>query len=203
MSRPGEILVLNRRRGMARISDDHRDGGMIIDVTSKGEMPWRRFSPFFPHGGIPVPYFPGRTAASVEGIWQGLKRFENEDCVDPSYFDLDTMRDLKRTSRGRGRSGMPRGRVLGHQRGADSDVLLDYVSARRAIYLPSYRWVLTLRLHDEVKALRDTARTHTLVLVDYTTNGDVTATDRPLSHAALIRAYLLDRWPEEAEPGNK
>src|SRR5262245_22655287 len=59
---------------------------VIHDVTSRGPEPWVRFSPFFPHGGIPVPFTAGRTAMSVEGIWQGLKVFASAD-VDESKFD--------------------------------------------------------------------------------------------------------------------
>ena len=57
----------------------------ILDVTSSGPEPWVRFSPFYPHGSIPVPFSPGLLSASVEGIWQGLKVFEFMD-VDPSKF---------------------------------------------------------------------------------------------------------------------
>lgn len=52
-------------------------GFTIVDVTSRGEQPWMRFSPFFPHGEIPIPGRPGEVGASVEGIWQGLKTFES------------------------------------------------------------------------------------------------------------------------------
>ena len=41
---------------------------VVHDLTSRGPEPWVRLSPFFPHGGIPVPFTPGRTAMSVEGI---------------------------------------------------------------------------------------------------------------------------------------
>ena len=40
----------------------------VLDLTSRGPASWVRFSPFFPHGGIPVHDSPGRTATSVEGI---------------------------------------------------------------------------------------------------------------------------------------
>src|SRR5215475_9246090 len=102
----------------------------VVNVTSKANLPWRRFSPFFPHGGIPIPFWPGRTAQSVEGIWQGLKRFENEDCVDTEIFENRTMTGLKRTGRARGKLGTPRGRVLGHQCGEHRDILLNYLQAR-------------------------------------------------------------------------
>ena len=41
----------------------------LVDVTSKGPDPWVKFSPFYPHHDIPVPFWEGKTAACVEGIW--------------------------------------------------------------------------------------------------------------------------------------
>src|SRR4051794_5968159 len=74
----------------------------ILDVTSRGPAPWVRFSPFYPHGGIPVPYSSEYTAQSVEGIWQGLKVFASAD-VDLAKLKITTMSGLKRTSRKYGR----------------------------------------------------------------------------------------------------
>ena len=54
-----------------------------------------RFSPFYPNGGIPVP-FTDDVAVSVEGIWQGLKVFEDAD-VDTFFFSKRDMKNLKRT----------------------------------------------------------------------------------------------------------
>ena len=56
-----------------------------------------RFSPFFPHGSIPVPFSPGVTGQSVEGIWQGLKVFESED-IDLQKFEITNMKSIKRSS---------------------------------------------------------------------------------------------------------
>lgn len=56
----------------------------MLDVTSKGPEPWQRFSPFYAHGGIPVPFSVGLAGVSIEGIWQGLKVFEgygNSPCT--------------------------------------------------------------------------------------------------------------------------
>src|SRR5690242_21207159 len=90
----------------------------IFDLTSRGPLPWVRFSPFYPHGGIPVPFSPGQTGASVEGIWQGLKVFARQD-VDPSKLANTTMRGLKRSAR-------QLGAVLGHRAGIEGDRLLAY-----------------------------------------------------------------------------
>jgi hypothetical protein len=188
--KPGPIELRNARSSRSGVTDGH-----IIDLTSRAPLPWQRFSPFYPHGGIPMPFYPDRLAASVEGIWQGLKRFEFEDRIDKRCFENRSMQGLKRTSRAKGQAGRPRGRVLGHQMGCREDILLDYVAARVLIYLPAYRWVLEHHLRVELGQLRDMAERGPLVLLDYSTMDDVTRTDRPLSHAGLVRAWLQQRWP--------
>lgn len=159
---------------------------VYVDVTSRAAKPWVRFSPFFPHGGIPVPFTPGRTAASVEGIWQALKVFERAD-VDARKLDITTMKGIKR-------SGRTLGRVLVHRKGLRGDELLGYVEARRAIYLPTYRFVLETRLANELQKLRELGAAQDVVLLDYETNGDIEDMTSPLSHAALV-ARLLDGAP--------
>lgn len=148
-----------------------------------------RFSPFYPHGRIPVPLSPGVTAASVEGIWHGLKVFANAD-VDLGKLTNTTMRGLKRSVRSFGA-------VRGHRAGVDGGELLDYATARRRIYLPAYRWVLDHCVQPELTQLRELAASGTVVLLDYETNTDLDDLSRPLSHASLIVHYLRGTWPEE------
>lgn len=180
------IVVRSRRRSEAKILQEF-EAPIILDVTSRGPDPWVKLSPFFPHGGIPVPFSAERVGASVEGIWQGLKVFESAD-VDPSKLHVTSMKGLKRTVR-------RFGSVLGHRRGFDGDTLLGYVEARRAIYLPVYLWVLEQRLKAEVAELRDMSSKDTVVLLDYETNTDVDDPRRPLSHAGLVAAHVEERWP--------
>ena len=184
------IAVESRRTKPATI-EKRWPGALVVDVTSKGPDPWVRFSPFYPHGGIPIPNTPDRTAVSVEGLWQGLKVFERED-IDPSKWQVTTMRGIKR-------SGTARGAVPGHRHGVGSDVLLGYRDARHAIYLPAYRWVLENRLAAEVGQLRESARNRTVVLLDYETNGDVDDLSSPLSHAALVKCFVEGSWPHGGE----
>ena len=185
-----EIHILHHSTKSATI-EKRFPGAQIVDVTSKGPQPWVKFSPFYPHGSIPVPFSSGRTSESVEGIWQGLKVFESAD-IDPTLFDVRTMRGLKRTQR-------RFGRTLGHRAGVDSTELLPYLRARAEIYLPAYKWVLDNCLQPELEQLRELAQRGPLVLLDYETNTDVWNEAKPLSHAALIRAYLLDEWPNMKE----
>jgi hypothetical protein len=178
-------IVIASKRG--RGAREPTDGATLVDVTSRGPTPWVRFSPFYPHGGIPVPFSPGLQAQSVEGIWQGLKVFERAD-VDRSKLEITSMKGLKRSSR-------KYGRVLGHRAGLNGDRLLSYVGARRCIYLPAYRWVLDNRVQDLIDALRSMSAKSRVTLLDYTTNGDVDDPSRPLSHAALIESYVDGAWP--------
>jgi hypothetical protein len=58
------VQVASRRRSAASL-DKAYPGALIIDVTSRAAQPWIRLSPFYPHGGIPVPFTPGVTGQSV------------------------------------------------------------------------------------------------------------------------------------------
>jgi hypothetical protein len=177
------LVVASRRATRSR----YGESAPLLDVTSRGPEPWVRFSPFYPHGGIPVPFSPGVFSHTVEGIWQGLKVFATAD-VDPSKFEVTTMRGLKRSAR-------QYGSVLGHRAGVTGGQLLPYAEARQAIYLPSYHWVLAHRLRALLDDLRQMARAQTVVLLDYETNGDVRDVSRPLSHAWLVKHYLDGTWP--------
>jgi hypothetical protein len=146
-----------------------------------------RFSPFYPHGGIPVPFTPGETAESVEGVWQALKVFDGAD-VDPRKLRVTSMKGIKRSVRSNGG-------VRGHRKGLHGTELLSYADARRLIYLPTYRWVLEHRVADLVEQVRELAdRPGGVVLLDYTTNDDVTDLSTPLSHAGLIRSWVEQDW---------
>jgi hypothetical protein len=175
------VVVQNRRRKLENIKKDFPDA-VIIDVTSKGEEPMVKFSPFYPIGGIPIPYSGDQLAESVEGIWQGLKVFPDHD-VDVSKFSVTSMKGLKRTVR---RFGVPKG----HRKGIEGENLLGYITARKLIYLPIYKWVLDNKLVKEVDELRKLSQGATLVLLDYETNGDVDDPKKPLSHAHLVKMRI-------------
>lgn len=181
------ISIESRRKKSDTITKLHPNA-LIADVTSKGPEPWVRFSPFFPHGGIPIPNSLDQRAASVEGLWQGLKVFEKED-IDASKWSITTMRDIKR-------SGRSRGAVRGHRFGTESAELLGYRDARYRIYLPAYRFVLETKLVREVEQLRAELHLRPVVLLDYETNEDVDDLSRPLSHAALVKQFVNGTWPE-------
>lgn len=180
------IIIESKRKKPATILKKY-PGAILADVTSSAKDGLVKLSPFYPHGGIPVPFTERMTACCVEAIWQGLKVFEHCD-VDTSLFTNTTMRGLKRTVR---RFGRP----LGHRKGVHGTELLGYIEARKLIYIPTYRWVLENKVQAIIERLREASKTKTIILLDYDTNADVENANKPLSHASLIKAYVEGLYP--------
>lgn len=175
------IVIQNKRKKPENILKAY-PGAIICDVTSKAKDSLVKLSPFYPHGGIPVPFSEGWTATCVEAVWQGLKVFASAD-VDTEMFKNDTMKNIKRTVR---RFGKP----LGHRKGVNGTELLGYIDARKQIHIPTFRWVLENKVADIIAKMKEAAKTKTIVLLDYDTNSDVDNPAKPLSHAYLIKAYI-------------
>lgn len=180
------IVIESKRKKIEYILKRH-PRAILADVTSKATDELVKLSPFYPHGGIPVPFSEDYTATCVEAIWQGLKVFEHCD-VDTSLFYNYTMKGLKRTVR---KHGAP----LGHRKGVHGTELLGYIEARKQIYIPTYKWMLENKVQDIIERLREASMTNTVVLLDYDTNADVENSRKPLSHASLIKAYIEDVYP--------
>ena len=180
------IMIASKRQKIESILKKHPNA-IIADVTSQAMDGLVRLSPFYPHGGIPVPFSEGYTATCVEGIWQGLKVFEDED-IDISVFSNDTMKGIKRTVR-------KHGQVLGHRKGVHGKEILGYVEAKHLIYIPTYRWMLEHKTLDIIERLRKASETKTIVLLDYNTCCDVDNASKPLSHAYLVKAYAEGLYP--------
>lgn len=180
------IIIESKRKKPSTILKKYPDA-ILADVTSSAKDGLVKLSPFYPHGGIPVPFSEGYTATCVEAIWQGLKVFESCD-VDTSLFVNDTMKGLKRTVR-------KYGKPLGHRKGVNGSELLGYIDARKQIYIPTYKWVLENKVTHIIERLREACKTKTIVLLDYDTNADVENAKKPLSHASLIKAYVEGIYP--------
>ena len=189
------IIIESKRKKIECIHKKYPDA-IIADVTSKAMDGLVRLSPFYPHGGIPVPFSEGYTAMSVEGIWQALKVFEHED-IDLMMLRNDTMKNIKRSVR-------KHGRVSGHRKGVNGTEILGYVEAKHQIYIPSYRWMLEHKAMDIIERLREASKTRTIVLLDYNTCCNVDDNMKPLSHAYLVKAYAEGLYPYDVvDAGSK
>lgn len=156
-------------------------GVVWIDVSSAAAPPLDQLCPDYPHGGIPIPGMPDRTADSVEGIWQGLKVIRGRTA--PRFFE----------GRGRKRAGMPSGHKFGN-----SKRLLGLVDARRKIYIPAYRWTLDHRVDPDILNLFIHRAFCGIpqYFYDREDNGLV-GKDQPLAHARLLVDHLnqrIDEW---------
>ena len=180
------IIIESKRKKTENILKKYPEA-IIADVTSNAKDGLVKLSPFYPHGGIPVPFSEGVTAECVEGIWQGLKVFENEG-IDRDMFRNNTMKNIKRTVR-------THGRVLGHQKGVYSSEILDYVTAKHQIYIPAFKWVLENKVTHIIERLKNASINKTIVLLDYNTCCDVDSSTKPLSHAYLIKAFVEGLYP--------
>lgn len=178
------IYIENRKKKIENIRKKY-PGAEIIDLTSRSESEFYKLSPFYPAGNIPIPFSNGEFGESVEGIWQGLKVFETQG-VDVSKFKIKDLKNIKRSVR-------KNGTVLGHQKGLHSVELLDYLTARKKIYIPVYNWVLENRFKELIEILVNKAGSKDLVFLDYNTNEVTDDISKPLSHAALIKKIILER----------
>ena len=188
-----------------------RMGFVFINVTNRANDPrelggslgsvYRCFNPsanLAAAGGVPVPVDVGEgpcstLSASVEGVWQGLKVIDG--VRDHSKFAITNGKGLsRRTASVAGCARRPK-RVEGHYNGPGKP-LLGYVDARVQIFLPVYLWALrSAALAPHVEVLRHTCMRGNVALVDYTDNCDIQDTRTPLSHAHLLRAYILGEYP--------
>lgn len=180
------IVIESKRKKIDNILKKYPNA-IIADVTSKAKDGLVKLSPFYPHGGIPIPFSDGMTATCVEAVWQGLKVFEGAD-VDVEMFKNDTMKNVKRTVR-------KYGKPLGHRKGVSGEELLGYIEARKQIYIPTYRWMLEHKTIEIIERLREASKTKTIVLLDYNTCCDVDDPKKPLSHAFLVKAYAEGLYP--------
>lgn len=180
------IYIESKRRSIKSISKKYPQVE-IIDLTSKSIEPWVKFSPFYPHGNIPIPNSIYQVSRSVEGIWQGLKVFKDYD-IDISKFEISSMKGLKRTIQ---KFGNP----IGHRYGTSSNEILDYLTARKKIYLPAYNWVLENRLQELIQLLLEKATYNDIVFLDFETNEDIENITKPLSHASIVKTYIIEKLP--------
>jgi hypothetical protein len=179
------IFIENKRKSLSNILIKHGNA-VLIDLTSKSNSEWVKFSPFYPHGKIPVPFSEGCFSESVEGVWQGLKVFENEG-IDISRFRIKNMKNIKRTIQ-------KHGRILGHQMGIFSNEILNYNEAKEKIYLPTYKWILENRLQNELNELIILLEHKNLIFLDYEINTEL-FNAKPLSHAFLVKLFIEGHYP--------
>ncbi len=183
---PGKRDVLARslfrfvpKRDLAKLPPD----AIVHDVSSRAKPPFVKLSPFYPHGGIPVPGQEGATADSVEGIWQGLKILDG--AIDPSFF----------TGKGRKRRGRPSGHRFG-------DRVLGYVEARKLVYIPSYEHLWRECVGQDLRRVLFEPAAAGIVQYfhDFEDNGDPDDPSSPLAHSSLLVRLAAEELARTMQP---
>lgn len=160
---------------------------VVIDVSGKTEA-WSPLASTFNHGEIPVPGMPGVFAKTVEGIWDGLKRFEHEG-ENLALLDADKPKKRRLTK--------DTGAVVGYLYG--TELLRDELAARRRILVPAYTWMVKNCPAAKAKfeELVELSKTHTLHVYDGGENGVINGAE-PYACAALLAEMLRDVKKKEA-----
>jgi hypothetical protein len=153
-----------------------------IDVSSKASAEWAVLTPGFDHGDIPVPGMAGAVSRTVDGIWEGLKRFEHSP-EDLTLLEAPKPKKRKLTTAS--------GKLVGHL--YQGDMLKDEIEARKRIWLPAYTWMLQQcpAAREKFDELVELARTKTIHLYDTEENGDLHDA-RPLAHAAVLAELVKE-----------
>jgi hypothetical protein len=164
-----------------------------IDVSSRGEVPYKYFSPFTNVGAIPHPCQKDLMCKSVEDIWQGSKIIELSKGIKPDYFIFFGKKNFMKV---KGK------KVEGFWLG-EKEFTTDIGVARRKIYVPAYVWMLNNKCKLSIRALIEFAETHkgTIYLFDFDTNGDMD-NPAPLSHSVILAKYMNKVWGEYVESKN-
>ena len=84
---------------------------------------------------------------------------------------------------------------------------MDYIDARKEIYVPAYNWMLEHHCWNLVLRIKEMCVEGVVVLLDYDTNTDIENASKPLSHASLIikavERLLTDEekaaWPKQMQ----
>lgn len=150
-------------------------------------------------GGVAVPGMAGVCSMTVENAWQFLKVWPDEDGWQrEEALEAFHSTCAIRYPRGRGRA------AKGHW-WADAEQLIEYVEARRRIYVPAY--LEMLRLPDRsalIERLREASCETPIQVVDpdsYSVEaeglGDIAEaidyTQRPFAHAFIVALAVQDR----------
>ena len=159
----------------------------FYDVSSMGQTPFNKLSPFYVHGGegnkIPIPEMPGCFSDTVEGIWQGLKIIDGS--IDESLF---VGRPYKRKYKPYSETKFKYG-----------ETEIDLIEARHQLYVPAYTWMWENCIPDDVKQtfIRRFGQGYVQYFYDIGRNGDIENTKGGYAHASLLVDILKKELGEQ------
>ncbi len=136
---------------------------LYISVMENGCTEFRKLSPKFEWGDIPIPYSYGMTAKSVFAVCKLLE------------MPYEKVLSMKLDQAGK---SMKEGRVF-YRRGMAGDYIYNIFEARKYIYFPTYKWMLENRAYKFINYLRKYNEGGDIVLIDKHTNYDINDVSKP------------------------
>lgn len=150
-----------------------------INVSSRGEEPWKSFSPFSTQFIIEHPIVSSIKCKSVEQLWQGCK------CnIEPGVPDYDVLNGIKPWKKG---TPVKYGIFI-----SDGYSTTDVGLGRRMIYIPAYinfvnKVLQNNNVYNKCKETVKSNITYYMYDFDYSISLD---NPKPLSHAMILTDYL-------------
>lgn len=190
---PGHVCFVPRAVGQDWA---HKQSPDVIVYDAAAKEPGPAFlNPFYfaKDRRIPVPGQPGLRAYSVEAVWQGLKLVDGK--TDFARFH-----------------NRPHKRPTSKERQADPDYdyqtsqfqyglnVLDLATARRVIYVPTYRYLFEHYVPEDFKdeVCAHLVEGRRVLIHDWDDNPRLDDTRTPFAHGALL-AQLLNEYAERQE----
>lgn len=187
------VCCVTRAEGLAAAEDGRALCVDSADCAGESSRRFRWFNPFnmLASSEIPVPGT-GRWARSVESVWQGLKLVDGK--TEFAMFD-----------------SVPRKRPSDEDRRRDphydysastflfgTDVV-DLVTARYLIYIPTYLYLLEHIVPDELVETIAACMTEgrTVLFFDWDSNFDIEDASSSFSHSALLAAWFGGTWERD------
>jgi len=172
----------------------------VIDVSPAGH--YNKLHPAWPITSVDLPGADKDSAAkasSVQGLYEGLRLFENEKKISLNVLLCDNMKIHRSQTK-------TTGEIIGYRFGLkETAEVIDELKARYYLFIKPYEEMLSRK---EQKALLETLKEKLdsdpnlrLVLVDAKIpNPDWKNLEQDISHCPLIRDMLSKKWPKWEEP---
>lgn len=145
---------------------------IIVDLTTiQNGNKFNKLSPYYPHGGIPIPNTPNLQLDSVNEVWQKLYDKGNERNKD------DVCKSIR------------------FKKGLHINEYFTYVEARQKIFIPIYCWMLENKAYKIIENLRKLLLFKAIVIIDRSINENIDDINKPLSCAFLLKAYIEGKEP--------
>eukprot|EP01095_Lingulamoeba_sp_RSL-Kostka_P012761 TRINITY_DN5100_c0_g1_i1.p1 TRINITY_DN5100_c0_g1~~TRINITY_DN5100_c0_g1_i1.p1 ORF type:complete len:357 (-),score=117.82 TRINITY_DN5100_c0_g1_i1:162-1232(-) len=189
-----QIIIEYKRKNHESIKRIYGNYLMTYDITKGSTSTFSYLSPSYPHKKILIPGTNNKYASSVEGLYEGLKIFENDGikikCLINRKSQITKRYETEET-----------GKFIGWRLGIDADedceIITEEVLARYHLYVKPYLNILKNdpQAQEEINNIKESMkRFPSFKFVLLINNKDFTYDwkdcSAPINHASIIRDYI-------------